>query len=105
LLIGTSLETNTSLHLAEFRANYPGKKEIKQGAPLLMDEKRRWVELKEFEEHSEDDFETIGKAYLASGGTALQGKIGQAETLLIPQTELVDYAVEWMESNRSFKDG
>ena len=102
LMIGVGHENNTSLHLAEFRAQYQGKKKIKQGAPLIVEGERRWVELEDFEEHSEDDFEKIGKAYLASGGTVLEGKIGQAKCQLIPQVELVDYAVDWMEKNRSF---
>ena len=102
LMIGVGHENNTSLHLAEFRAAYKGKKEIKGGAPLDVDGERRWVELEDFEEHSEDDFEDIGRAYLASGGKLLEGKIGQAESQLIPQVELVDFAVDWMEKNRFF---
>ena len=102
LLIGVGHENNTSLHLAEFRADYQGKKVIKQGSPLMIGGERRWVELADFEEHSEDDFEEIGKAYLASGRTILRGKIGQAECQLIPQVELVDFAVGWMETHRSF---
>lgn len=103
LLIGVGHENNTSLHLAEFRAAYPGKKVVKEGAPLQVEGERRWVELKDFEEHSEDDFAEIGGAYLASGGTVRNGKVGQAESALIPQVELVDFAVNWMEENRSFE--
>lgn len=102
LLIGVGHENNTSLHLAEFRADYHGKKEIKQGAPLLINGERRWVVLNDFEDHSEDDFELIGDAYHALGGTVLEGKIGQAQSLLIPQVELVDFAIDWMGKNRSF---
>lgn len=102
LLIGAGHDSNTSLHLAEYRATFPGKKEISQGAPILIDGKRSWVKLNDFEEHSEDDFAEIGKAYLASGGTVLKGKIGQADSQLLPQVELVDFAVDWMEKNRSF---
>jgi aminoglycoside 3-N-acetyltransferase len=102
LLIGVGHENNTSLHLAEFRAAYSGKKEVKQGAPLNVKGERRWIELRDFEDHSEDDFEEIGSSYLAAGGTVLGGKIGQADSVLIPQVELVDFAVDWMEKNRSF---
>ncbi len=103
LLIGVGHENNTSLHLAEFQADFPGKKEIRQGAPILINGKRRWIELREFEEHSEDDFKEIGAAYQASGGKVLEGKVGQAESLLIPSRELVDFAIDWMEANRSFE--
>jgi aminoglycoside 3-N-acetyltransferase len=102
LLIGVGHEKNTSLHLAEFRAVYQGKKEITQGAPVLIDGERRWVTFKDFLEKSEVDFLDIGAAYRESGGTILEGKIGHAESLLIPQRELIDFAVDWMEENRSF---
>jgi aminoglycoside 3-N-acetyltransferase len=104
LLLGVGYVSNTSLHLAEFRADYPGKKVVKQGSPLLIEGERRWVELEDFEEHSELDFDEIGKAFLVSGGTVLKGKIGLAECQLIPQAELVDFAVDWMEENRVIKE-
>ena len=102
LLLGVEHDNNTSLHLSEFWSDFKGKKEIKQGAPLLVNGERQWVELLEFEEHSEEDFKEIGAAFLASGGTVLTGKIGLAECLLIPQAELVDFGVDWMNMNRSF---
>lgn len=103
LLIGVGHDKNTSLHLAESRAAYPGKREIRQGAPIMVDGKRCWVIIKEVEEHSDHDFAQIGAAYRKAGGTILAGKIGQAESQLIPQRELVDFAVHWMETNRSFE--
>ncbi len=101
LLLGTGQESNTSLHLAEFRAEYQGKKEIRQGAPLLIDGERRWVSLREFEEHS-DLFPEIGSAYQRAGGEVREGKVGLADALLIPQRQLVDFAVDYIEKNWSF---
>jgi aminoglycoside 3-N-acetyltransferase len=98
LLLGVGHDSNTSLHLAEFRADFKGKKEIKQGAPMLVNGKRSWIQLREYDEQS-DKFPEIGKAYLEAGGTALQGRIGNAECLLIPQKPLVDFAVEYIENN------
>jgi len=99
LLLGVGHECNTSIHLAEFRADFPGKKEIQQGAPILQDGVRRWVKLNELEEKSED-FEEIGKAYQKSAGKILTGKVGNAQVELIPQQDLVDFSVEWMSENR-----
>ena len=99
LLLGVGHEYNTSIHLAEFRADFPGKKEIQQGAPILQDGVRRWVKLNELDENSED-FEEIGKAYQKSGGKILTGHVGNAQVGLIPQRDLVDFAVEWMSENR-----
>ncbi|MCJ7733066.1 MAG: AAC(3) family N-acetyltransferase [Anaerolineales bacterium] len=96
LLLGVGHENNTSLHLAEFRADFAGKKNIKQGGPIFVDGERRWIELNEIEENS-DIFPEIGKAYQQSGGTQVEGMIGQAQSLLIPQRELVDFACGWMQ--------
>ncbi|MEJ2413478.1 MAG: AAC(3) family N-acetyltransferase [Anaerolineales bacterium] len=101
LLLGVGHESNTSLHLAEFRADYKGKKEISQGAPMLIEGERRWISLREFDEHS-DHFPEIGSAYQKSGDMVLHGKVSLAEALLIPQRSLVDFAVDWMEKNWSF---
>ncbi len=99
LLIGVGHGNNTSLHLAENRSDYCGKKEVKQGGPILKDGQRQWVSMDVNEEHSED-FVEIGKAYQEAGGALFEGKIGLAQSLLIPQKELVDFAVKWMRENR-----
>jgi aminoglycoside 3-N-acetyltransferase len=103
LLMGVGYQVNSSLHLAEYRATYPGKKEIVQGAPMLLDGKRQWVSINEYEEHSEMDFQDIGAAYHEFRGVVLEGKIGQANCLLISQKDLVDFGVDWMEKNRSIR--
>lgn len=95
LLLGVGQDQNTSLHLAEHRADFEGKKEISQGAPVLVDGKRKWVKIRDWEEHSEN-FLVLGRAYKKAGGSYLEGKIGMAESALIPQRELVDFGVRWM---------
>ena len=104
LLLGVKHENNTSLHLAEYRADFPGKKEDKQAAPLLITGARRWVEFLDYDEHSEE-FNKIGKAYRKSRGLEYRGKIGMAKSILIPQRGLVDFAVTWMEQNWDFLNG
>jgi aminoglycoside 3-N-acetyltransferase len=99
LLLGVGHENNTSLHLAEYRVDFPGKKEIQQGAPVLQEGVRKWVKIKEMQENSED-FEEIGKAYQKAGGKLMAGKVGNANSILIPQRELIDYAARWMVENR-----
>jgi aminoglycoside 3-N-acetyltransferase len=102
LLLGVKHDHNTSLHLAEFRAEFPGKKQVKQGAPLIVDGERKWVEILEYDEHS-DEFAKIGASYKKSGGDLKEGTIGSAVSLLIPQRDLVDFAVSWIEMNWNFK--
>lgn len=98
LLLGVGHGNNTSLHLAEYLANFP-KKMVEQGAPILIDGKRVW---KTFENIriNDEDFETIGNAFDQETNLECKGKIGQAEAKLVPQREVVDFAVKWMEHDR-----
>lgn len=99
LLLGVGHASNTSLHLAEYRAEYDGKREIRNGAPILRAGQRVWVETTDLDLDTED-FERIGEDFLAETGKTTCGKVGLAETQLIPQRDLVDYAVKWMEHHR-----
>jgi len=98
LLLGVGHDSNTSLHLAEHRADFPGKKKIEQAAPIMKDGRRFLVKIQDWEEHSEN-FTVLGKAYQQAGGSQIEGKIGLADSLLIPQRELVDFGVKWLIGN------
>ena len=99
LLLGVGHASNTSLHLAEYRASYPGRREVENGAPVLLDGRREWIKLRELD-IDESDFEAIGDSYARAAGHAHRGRVAGAEAMLIPQRALVDYAVRWMEKNR-----
>lgn len=100
LLLGVGHGNNTSLHLAEYRATWPGRKLAQNGAPILQDGRRQWVTLDDVDTDS-DDFVQIGAAYAAAGLPLSAGKVAQAGCLLLPQRPLVDFAARWMEANRS----
>jgi aminoglycoside 3-N-acetyltransferase len=68
---------------------------------MLVDGEKQWVTLKDVDEHSEQ-FNKLGKDYYQSGGTHHLGMIGNAESVLIPQRELVEFAVTWMEMNYDY---
>ena len=99
LLLGVTHASNTSLHVAEHRANYPHKRIIRQGAPLMVNGARDWVEFDEVD-WNDSDFETIGAAYARELGLPDAGKVASTNALLMPQCALVDFAVQWMERNR-----
>ncbi|SDE98004.1 aminoglycoside 3-N-acetyltransferase [Fontibacillus panacisegetis] len=99
LLIGVSHQSNTSLHLAEYRASFSSKKPITNQAPMLVDSERKWVRFNDIE-FSTDDFEQIGSDFEHDTGLVIRGRIAGAEAMLIPQAELVDYGTKWMENNR-----
>lgn len=99
MLLGVSYENSTSLHLAEHRASFPGKREVETGAPVMVNGQREWVEFKEIEDDT-SDFEKIGESFECETGAVTRGRIAMAQATLMPQRMLVDYAVAWMELNR-----
>jgi aminoglycoside 3-N-acetyltransferase len=100
LLLGVPHAKNTSLHLAEYRANYPWKKVVRNYAPILVGGKRRWVEFKDINGWALD-FDAIGDEFDKKGSGIVRGSVGQSDTVrLMRQRALVDFGVDWMQRNR-----
>ena len=99
LLLGVGHSNNTSLHLAEYRASFAGKRPETRYAPVLVAGQRQWVAYDDIAIDS-DDFPALGADFARDTGLEHSGKVGRATALLIPQPALVDYAVEWMRRNR-----
>lgn len=102
LLLGVEHWNNTSLHLAEYRANYPGKRTLPAASAMLVDGQRRWVSYEPIDINT-DDFGEIGNAFDAAHQITVQ-KINQAEVRFFRQCPAVDFAVAWMERHRDFTD-
>ena len=99
LLLGVGHESNTSLHLAEYRANFPGRRIITGGFPILVDGARQWRQYHDID-IDESDFAVIGAGFENNTGQVRRGRVGYAAALLMPQRSLVDFAVCWMQDNR-----
>ena len=99
LLIGIGHANNTSLHLAEYIADYSTKRIIKNGMPVLENDIKQWKEFEDIDINS-DDFEEIGNEYEQENKINI-GKVGNAVCKLINQRSIVDYAAKWMEKNRT----
>ncbi|MEF2967579.1 AAC(3) family N-acetyltransferase [Paenibacillus sp. M1] len=99
LLLGVGHGNNTSIHLAEYRADYPGKKETRGKAPIIVNGRREWAEFSDIAIDSED-FPEIGADFERDTGMVLRGKIAGATAMLVPQKPLVDYAAGWMTRRR-----
>lgn len=99
LLLGTGYDKNTSLHLADARAEYPGKHTCIEHSAILENGRRVW---KAYETLYVDgaDFEQIGadfeKAYPVH-----TTQIGAATCKLMPQRALVDFATRWITQHRT----
>ena len=90
------VDANTSLHLAEYRADYDKSYEA-DGGPVLADGERRWVTWEEPE--SEEDFREIEAAFEREH-EVLRGPVGEGDATLLSQRALVDFGAAWMEENR-----
>jgi len=99
LLLGVGHGNNTSIHLAEYRADFPAKQTIKEGCAMFVDGQRQWVEFDMFD-LDDEDFPQIGADFAKAHGQA-EDKVGLADAILVEQRPLVDFAVGWMERNRA----
>lgn len=98
LLLGVGHERNTSLHLAEARTDYDGKRTLTESSAVFTNGERRWVSYEVVEPVS-DDFGRLGAAFDAANGVQI-GRVGRAEARLLPVRGLVDFAVDWMQEHR-----
>lgn len=98
LLLGVGHGNNTSLHMAEFRADWPDKPWMTTGSAMLVNGERQWVAYDGLDIDG-SDFEQLGAAY-ESQHPIRRGKVGNAEVRFFKQRPIVDFAVEWMEYNR-----
>jgi aminoglycoside 3-N-acetyltransferase len=96
LLLGVDHSVNTSLHLAEYRASFPGKQEVDSGAPVLVGGHRRWKRFADINISSED-FARLGRDFTRRhSGQVRTARVGLARAQLFPQRACVDFAVRWL---------
>lgn len=98
LLIGVGYDKNTSLHLADVRAEYPGKHVTKESSAIMQDGKRVWKTYETLYVDGED-FEEIGQAF-ESCCKIRKIQLGNGMLTFMKQREVVDFAVKWIEENR-----
>lgn len=98
LLAGVGYDKNTSLHLADARAEYPGKHMVTESSAIRIDGQRIW---KSYETLAVDggDFSAIGEAFEQTGKVR-HVPLGNGNLSMMSQRELVDFAVKWIGENR-----
>lgn len=97
LLLGVGHDRNTSLHLAEYRT-HRARQVIEQGAPIVVNGERQWVTYATLD-YDTDDFDQVGAA-VGQAGIERVGRVGGATARLLDQARLVDFAVDWFQTNR-----
>lgn len=98
LLIGVGYDKNTSLHLADVRADYPGKHNAWESSAILENGKRVWKTYETLYVDGED-FDQIGEAF-EKACPVKKAALGNGVLTLMDQRTLVDFAVAWIEENR-----
>lgn len=98
LLMGVGYDKNTSLHLADVRASYPGKHNCLEHSAVMENGRRVWKGYETLFVDGED-FSAIGTAF-EKACTIPKAALGNGTLRLMKQRELVDFAVRWIEKNR-----
>lgn len=98
LLLGVGYDKNTSLHLADVRAEYPGKHNCTEYSAIKENGKRVWKEYSTLYVDGED-FTRIGEDF-EKEFLVKQTILGNGTMKFMKQRELVDFAVKWIEKNR-----
>lgn len=88
LLLGVGWDCATCLHLAEHRSGV--RPLVRDGAPVLVDGARRWVEY-DVLDYDTDRFGEIGAALEAAGRVTV-GTVGSATARLTPIADAVAFA-------------
>jgi aminoglycoside 3-N-acetyltransferase len=97
LLLGCGHDSNTSLHLAEWRQHSPPRG-VTGASVRRPDGTSEWISWIDVIANS-DDFEQIGAAFESAVGLSAD-QVGGAAARLAPQRALVDCATAWMAAHR-----
>lgn len=107
LLGGVGHDHNSSLHLAEHRAQWSGPKRVTRQAGAIIDPDSGQPVWQPFDdwEFDDSDFLAIGAAFEAKYATEKNvlriGKVGAGRAVLMRAAELVDFAQLWMAKHRT----
>jgi aminoglycoside 3-N-acetyltransferase len=96
LLLGVGHESNTSFHLAEYRA--PAARQSEDGAPIFENGQRVWKTYNDIE-LDEEVFGEIGADFEKAVGVH-SSEVGSAQAKLFSQRRAVDFAQEWLTRRR-----
>ena len=98
LLIGVGYDKNTSIHLADVRAEYPGKHNCTEYSAIIENGNRVWKAYDTLFVDGED-FDDIGAAF-EQEYTVAKADLGNATITFMKQRDIVDFAIKWIEQNR-----
>jgi aminoglycoside 3-N-acetyltransferase len=97
LLLGVGYDSNTTFHLAEYRA--PGQTLQHEDAPIMENGQRVWKRYDDIELDA-DVFPEIGADFEATGAVTL-GQVGSAQARLFSSRAAVDFVQDWLTKRRA----
>ncbi len=100
LLLGVDHSSNSSLHLAEYRAQWPGKRSSTPFRARMMREGATVEVVFHDLDLNSDDFGRLGEDFERVTGSVRTGRVGAGVGRLMDQHALVDFAVPWIEKHR-----
>ncbi len=96
LLLGVGYDSNTSLHLAEYRV--PNPPLMRSGTPWVEEDHRIWKEFEDID-FADDLFPAIGLAFEQTSAVTT-ARVGAAQSRLMSQRAIVDFAKGWLVRHR-----
>jgi aminoglycoside 3-N-acetyltransferase len=97
ILIGVGYDSCTALHLSEYLLD--SKTYSNQGAAMLVDGERLWIEYQSTDVDS-DRFPELGEAFeKINPNDFCVGKLGRADCRIIQMKPLVDFGTVWLKEN------
>lgn len=96
VLLGVGYDSNTSFHLAEYRA--PRPEQIILGSPILENGERIWKTYRDIKIDA-NIFPEIGAKFDQTGLVKV-ARVGSAQTKLFRQRAGVDFAMQWLTRRR-----
>jgi len=104
LLLGVGHGNNTSLHLAEYRSEWPGKDQLESQSSAMLDESGARVRVAYTDLPNDDDmFPDLGTDYEVQTGAVTIGMVAGATARFMRQRPIVDYAVGWLTEHRAVR--
>lgn len=99
LLLGVGYESSTSMHLGEHRSG--SFNTTTNSAPIFEKGQRVWKTFEEIE-YDEEAFSKIGQAFEQHNEIS-HGKIGSAESRLMPQQKIVEFTANFLREGDSHR--
>ena len=100
LLLGVGYDRNTCFHLAEYRCRFAEQKQMERRVPVAEQGATRWTTYDDIYWYHED-FVELGACLEGQTSAVRRGTIGRADCRLFPLRAAVDFAVDWMNANRT----